>query len=137
MKADEFDQVRERLNADCEEILRVKGAAYARDEQLEAADRLGNFKRTAEVLGIDPLQVASIFFLKHVDGLLTWVTNMCKEPPPSFLPRTGGESIEGRFVDGRNYLDLLFGLAVERAQGTSPGATFAATFLPGKEEPDA
>lgn len=156
MRSKEFDQVRERLNDYCDGILGIKGEAYARDEQLEAADRLGNFKRTAEGVGADPLQVAGILLMKHVDALLTWVMEMSEGPsvirafvtsaspssPPPFVLTAGGEPIEGRFADIRNYVDLMFGLAVERAQqvadredvdeveGPGPASKFVAVFGP-------
>ena len=132
MRSEEFDQVRQRLNDYCEGILGVKGQAYARDEQLAAQDRLGNFKRTAELIGADPLQVAAIFLMKHVDSLLTWVTEMSDKsslramitssaPDLGFIYQAGGEPIEGRFADARNYVDLMFGLAVERAERVAEG----------------
>lgn len=117
MKYDEFKTVRGRLNVLCETILNVKGDAYARDAQLAAEDRLGNFKRTAELVGVDPLQVAGIFLMKHIDSLLTWVTET-SDPQVFFIPEAGGESVEGRFADARNYVDLLFALAVEQARKT-------------------
>ena len=103
MKAEEFGQVRRSLNTYCEGILGVKGAAYARDEQFAAADRLGNFKRTAEAVGADPLQIAGAFLMKHIDSLLTWVT-ATTDPSnlQAFIPNSGGERIEGRCADARH-----------------------------------
>lgn len=133
MDSEEFMALRDTFDRLCEGILEDKGKGYSREEQIAAQDRLGNFKRAAEACGADPLQVALIFFMKHVDSLCTWVTDMAAMRPDVFLPESAGEPIELRLADLRNYDELLLGLVVERAKQSAvtkePGYRGARLFL--------
>lgn len=119
MRSDEFFKVRRQLDDLCVKVLDAKGLAYA--QEAVSHDRLGNFKRSAEFLGCTPLQVAGIFMMKHMDSLQTWVREASEAarvggPVPSYV---GSEPIEQRFVDLRNYIDLLFAIMVEMRQEES------------------
>ena len=73
-------------------------------------DRLANFRRCARLLGARPRQTWAIYFITHVDALMTWA-------------RTGAvesESLRGRFIDAACYAVLGAALAEEekaRARG--------------------
>ena len=62
-------------------------------------DKLSNFKRQAEMQGIEPLQVAVTFFLKHVFSIARGVS--LREP------------MSGRIYDAINYLHLINALMLE------------------------
>lgn len=114
MDTTEFLKVREDFNKLCEEILTAKGESYAREDM--AADRLGNFKRTAAYVGCDPLQVAFVFFMKHIDSLSKWITEVSRLDVLQHAPSSsGGESVMSRMADIRNYIDIIEAIADERA----------------------
>ena len=74
-------------------IFSSKGDDYTNDD----SDRLANFKRNAKLTGMTSGQVWSIYFMKHIDAILTYI-------------RTGklsSEGLIGRINDARNYLVLL------------------------------
>lgn len=71
-------------------------------------DRLCNFKRIAEVLGLNPLQTWAVYFGKHHDAVIEYIKT----------GREGTEGIYGRIDDMQNYLDLLRALVAEAE--TSP-----------------
>lgn len=86
------------------ELGRVKGGEYSGD-----ADRLANFKRNAEALGLDPLQVWAVYAAKHWDSLMTFLKDL---QTGTLRPRS--ESIEGRADDLLVYLMLFKGLIHDR-----------------------
>lgn len=73
-------------------------------------DVLANFKKTAERAGVEVGQAWAVFFLKHIDAILSIMTRpdlpQAEEPP-------------GRFADAINYLRLGFALYREREQQLS------------------
>lgn len=88
----EFEEfVHQALDADTKERL-VKGDDYARPDE----DGLSNFKEVATELGITPMQVWGVYFLKGVKA----ITRFARDG------RVSSESINGRFTDARNYLLL-------------------------------
>lgn len=98
MIRDEFQAL---LRDEFEKILEInssKGHDYAGDE-----DALRNFKEIAARTGKTPIEVWSIYFMKHEMSIETYV-------------REGGvasEPIEGRIHDAILYLFLLRGLIEE------------------------
>jgi hypothetical protein len=56
-----------------------------------------NFKQLAGRLGIEPRRVWSIYWLKHIMAIETWLSS----------GKLLSESIEGRIVDAINYLLIL------------------------------
>lgn len=90
-----------------DQLLKVKGADYTR----HSADRLSNFKRNAEAIGLDPIQVWAVYAGKHWDAIMAFVKTGKAE----------SEAIEGRLDDLHNYLYLLEGLLVERNGPTANG----------------
>lgn len=84
--------------AEMQNIFATKGLDYAGE-----ADRLANFKRIAAKLGISPLQVWGVYFLKHVDAIETFI-------------RTGvlkGEPFKSKIQDVFVYAPLGLGLVDE------------------------
>lgn len=78
-----------------------KGVEYA-----NGGDRLGNFKRAAAELDLDPKVIAAVYFKKHVDSIMQYV-------------RTNDEgslteSFEGRVADAIVYLLII--RAIDRDQ---------------------
>lgn len=103
MTTDEFNSFREKFNLECVAALTSKGVEYAGRK-----DRLNNFKSVSERTGQTPLQVWSIYALKHLDSILSYVRE----------GKVFSESIRSRFMDARNYLDL--GLALIEESTAAP-----------------
>jgi len=76
-------------------MLTSKGKAYSPD-----SDALDNFKRNAGKLGMQPFQVWSIYFSKHVDSII----NAVRECPT--IPHDASEGFHARLVDAAAYLAL-------------------------------
>jgi len=79
-----------------DKLLDVKGHDYTGGNQ----DRLFNFKEVATMVGMTPLQVWSIYWLKHVFAICTFIKD----------GDVKSESIDSRFFDEANY--NLLGLAL-------------------------
>ncbi len=73
----------------------------------DEADSLSNFKRNAELLGLTPYQVWSVYANKHIDS----INNAVKNTPK--LPVDPSESMEGRIIDVIVYLTILYCMLVE------------------------
>lgn len=110
MNQQEFDEVVNSTIQDIQKLLTVKGGEYAGSE-----DRLGNFKRGAELTGVSPLQVLFIYLSKHYDAFATFVRDQA-----SGTERTRSESITGRLDDIINYCILAKGLVRELEQRSGP-----------------
>jgi hypothetical protein len=104
MKAKEFDKlVNDTVDA-CKEILISKGGEYAHGD-----DRLDNFKRNAEQMGLTPEDVWMIYFRKHLDAITTAVKDIRMGKT-----RVVSEPLDGRFDDAINYLMLGKALFIDR-----------------------
>lgn len=97
MKHEIFKEFFQNLVGTETQLMETKGEEYCKGNP----DRLHNFKDIASDLGLDPLQVWSVYFKKHVDSILSYVRNGSVK---------SDEPIESRFYDARNYLAL--GLAL-------------------------
>lgn len=86
-----------------EELGRVKGSEYAGD-----TDRLANFKRNAEALGLQPLQVWAVYAAKHWDSVMQFIQDTGKG-----VDRPRSESISGRADDLLVYFMLFQALLWE------------------------
>lgn len=80
------------------DILKTKGHDYAGE-----GDRLSNFKRVGQAIGQDALVAWAVYFLKHVDSILTFVRER----------KLASEPIEGRLLDAANYCILGAALVEE------------------------
>lgn len=92
-------QVLEKLYIAEKQIGISKGKEYVQGE-----DRLDNFKRIAQEVGMTPEQVLWVYLKKHLDSIAYYVKNGKLE----------SETLEGRILDARVYLSLLLGLQRER-----------------------
>ena len=102
MTFEEFDSLLEKMSEEEKVIAQTKGKEYTQ------GDRLDNFKRLAQELGISSKQVLWIYLKKHLDSILHFI----KEE--SFSDNVSlSEPIEGRIKDARVYLSLLRGLIEE------------------------
>lgn len=100
MTFNEFDKVREEINAKIAEISKSKGVEYSRSE-----DRLDNFKRIASKnRRISALDALHVLLTKHLDSI------------DSYVERgkvISGERIQGRIIDAILYLQLMYALVEE------------------------
>ena len=95
MKREEFYEIIDEFTEERRKIQSSKGEAYSGNQ-----DALDNFKRNAVKNGVSPLVVWNIYFSKHLDAIDSFVRGEYKDT----------ESIEGRFMDAINYLELGYGL---------------------------
>lgn len=92
----DFEDMIYSFRAAQDNLLKTKGADYTQ----KSDDRLSNFKDVAKLLGLTPLQVWSIYWLKHVFAICTYVQTGKLE----------SEGIMSRFLDAANY--GLLGIAL-------------------------
>lgn len=110
MKSVRFMAARQTLDDKCFAVLEDRGPQYAGPGN---GDRLANFKLIAGLLGnfkvnpADPKTVLVIYMLKHIFSVLSYLGGTPE----------GQEKLEGRLVDIRNYVDLLYALMQEEQQG--------------------
>lgn len=97
MNRQDFGEYLQDLLMEATRILDSKGHDYAGDYNV-----LANFNRNAEILGLEPEQVWAVYFMKHIDAIMTYVKGGKLE----------SEGIEGRIIDAINYL-ILFGAMVK------------------------
>ncbi len=100
MTQTEFDQRIQQLNDFADDIILVKRPDYTRDN----TDVLSNFKEAADFCGITPMQVWGVHFFKQFSAVMRMVKN------PDGTP---SESLDSRFADLRNYLQLGYALHKE------------------------
>ena len=80
-------------------IMNSKGESYSGLE-----DKLGNFKRCAQLANLPIEKVWYVYFIKHFDALSAYIRGEYKD----------NESIKGRMLDMINYLWLLAGILKEQ-----------------------
>lgn len=95
-----FDSLANELNSHADLIIAAKRPDYTR----ENTDVLANFKETADFCGITPLQAWLVHFYKQFSAVARYVKT------PTATP---SESIDSRFADLRNYLQLGYALHKE------------------------
>jgi hypothetical protein len=87
--------------------LNTKGRDYtAYNAETKKKSANSNFSGLSEMMGdthIDKFRVWSIFFLKHIQSILTWVATR----------EVKSEKIEGRLTDALNYLVIFWSMLVE------------------------
>jgi len=111
MNLAEFMKFREELNSNAEHVLVEADQEYAHE-----LDKFYNFKEIAALLQnerIGPYEVACIYFLKHVFSIVRGVSNR--------------EEMEGRFIDARNYIDLMAGIWADATIAQLPSTAFKNT----------
>jgi hypothetical protein len=101
MNIAEYDAVAEDLMTLARSIETAKRPGYT----VGSVDVLANFKRVSERAGITVEQAWAVYFLKHIDAIVSIMTKpdlpVSEEPP-------------GRFADAINYLKLGFAILRER-----------------------
>lgn len=100
----DFEIVFNQTVEEIRKLLVVKGGEYAGD-----TDRLSNFKRGAELVGVTPLQCLFIYLSKHYDAISTYVRDDAEE-----VKRPRSEAITGRLDDMINYCILAKALIAEK-----------------------
>lgn len=103
MNQADFNKLVEDTIAATAQLLVVKGGEYAGSD-----DRLGNFKRGAELTGCTPLQVAFVYMSKRYDAVATAIRD---QATGNERPRS--EPIGGRLDDLINYCLLVKALFAE------------------------
>lgn len=112
MTFDEFEILLDQMIEEERSMRISKGKEYAQNQN----DRLANFKRIANELGLSPMQVWYVYFKKHIDAISSYIKNNGKI--------FSNEGIEGRILDARVYLSLLRALVEEEKHALhSPGTT--------------
>ena len=90
-----FDLLLEETFEKIRSVLKSKGADYAVD-----SDRVSNFKKSAENLGLSPFQVWGVYKNKHTDA----INRFCRDG------HLESEPLEMRIIDEINYDILLLAL---------------------------
>ena len=86
------------------DLLVTKGKEYSGTQ-----DRLANFKNLAIDLGLLPQQILWVYLKKHLDSICSYIRE-----GKTFST----ESIQGRIMDARNYLALLYAM-IQEIEGVS------------------
>ena len=100
MNKKEFNEIKKHLLSKSEYIMDAKQPEYTNKN----IDVLNNFKQTAKMIGIEPMQVWAVFFNKHIQAILT------HSGDPDMHQ---AEPIESRYCDAINYLFLGFSLIID------------------------
>jgi hypothetical protein len=87
-----------------------KNPAYSGD----AKDVHKNFRVIADFLDVDPILVATVYFMKHVTSLMSYAKSDDIHQE---------EKIDGRFEDALNYLKIMYSLHKERTEGQVPSSS--------------
>lgn len=87
-------------------LVTVKGGEYAGD-----SDRLANFRRNGQVLGLPMEVVWSIYYAKHHDAVMQYVKDLS-----AGTTRPRAEPLSGRVDDMIVYLLLLKAIFIERGE---------------------
>lgn len=110
--------LREIVNEFMLPVLNKKGNDYTRyNTEAEEGSSNSNFVGLSQMIGdeyIDKYRVWSVFFLKHIQAIMTWISAREVE----------SEAIEGRLTDSMNYLFILWSMLIEDELVDDPrGAT--------------
>jgi hypothetical protein len=100
MDNSQFDRLVMEFRDQQDRLISSKGHDYT----IANEDRLFNFKFVAELLGITPLQVCGVYWLKHILAIVTYINKGRLE---------SDERIEGRLLDAANYGLLALALIKE------------------------
>ncbi len=96
MKTDNFNQLLEYILARARQSLSSKGHEYSTEE-----DKLHNFKRAAQILGVTTEQALMGMYIKHLVSVLDMIDNINKGIYPT------KELLEEKNKDSINYHILL------------------------------
>jgi hypothetical protein len=105
-------------------VLAVKGEDYSRYASKEATKANANFGALADMFKgskLDKYHVWAVFMMKHIQAILTWVSQRKLED----------EGIQGRFTDATNYLMIGWTMLIE--DGVIPVDEAVPLFEPDEE----
>lgn len=109
--------LREIVNEFMLPVLNKKGNDYTRyNTEAEEGSSNSNFVGLSQMIGdeyIDKYRVWSVFFLKHIQAIMTWISAREVE----------SEAIEGRLTDSMNYLFILWSMLIEDELVDDPRGT--------------
>lgn len=100
MNTERLTQLVEKAQQRHKSILTAKGRDYAGPE---GTDRLANFRRLAQRLDLPMRVVWAVYFMKHIDAIMSWVKT----------GKVESEGLQGRFDDAHNYLYLVEAIVQE------------------------
>ena len=86
MTKEKYENLRAHLNECAKGVMSLKQPEYTGENE----DVLHNFKSTADLVGISPLEAWAVFFIKHVQSVVSHAKN------PSLKE---SEPIKERYVD--------------------------------------
>ena len=95
----QFYQMLKKFQQDELTVMQSKGLEYC----LGSDDKLANFKSIARRTQTDALVVWAVYFLKHIDSIMSYIKHR----------RVYSEPIRSRIIYARNYLALLLALITE------------------------
>tara|TARA_Y100001937_G_scaffold34390_1_gene49086 strand:+ start:1370 stop:1864 length:495 start_codon:yes stop_codon:yes gene_type:complete len=101
MTKEKYENLRAHLNECAKGVMSLKQPEYTGENE----DVLHNFKSTADLVGISPLEAWAVFFIKHVQSVVSHAKN------PSLKE---SEPIKERYVDLINYVHLGYALVKEQ-----------------------
>lgn len=111
MKADKLAELTRQADERKLKLRIDKGAEYTRGD----SDVLANFKRHAQGIGLNPMQVWFIYLAKHIDAVASYC-NTGRE--------SSNEPIEGRVDDIEVYMMLFRGLVYENKESRKKDEIF-------------
>lgn len=103
-----YDRIVEETVDSIKKLSQLKGGEYAGDK-----DRLANFRRNAEALGLSMETVWAVYAAKHWDAIMQFVKDIAKK-----TARVRTEPIEGRVDDLIVYLLLFKAILLEDRNST-------------------
>jgi len=120
MKANIYKQISKQLDEAAKKIMKAKQPEYTN----ESEDVLHNFKSSAQMLGLQPMEVWAVFFHKHVQSIMSHAHNPKMDE---------AEPIRSRYCDAINYLHLGYALMTEREEAINKVATGQIDIISGTE----
>jgi hypothetical protein len=106
MNRDQFNKLIDETFTKIKNLSNTKGEEYSGQE-----DALANFKRNAERMGLDPLQVWFVYTAKHFDSVSTFIKDIA-----SNKVRNYSEPIDGRADDLIVYFLIFKALYKEKLE---------------------
>lgn len=104
-----YDALLKAVTKQIQELSELKGGEYAGD-----VDRLANFRRNADRLGVSMETVWAVYTAKHIDAIMQYVQDLA-----SSRSRTRMETIASRAYDIIVYMILFIAMEDERRNGTA------------------
>lgn len=120
MNSKTYKRISKQLDQAAKDIMKGKQPEYTNNNK----DVLHNFKSSAEMLGLQPMEVWAVFFHKHVQAIMSHAHNPGMDQ---------AEPINSRYADAINYLHLGYALMTEREKAIQKVATGQIDIIAGTE----